>query len=131
MARLLAILVLALAAGCATLASSGLAVAPHAHPPGTARHDDHVLAAYRYTLFLMRLVEGAPDGLRFEAGTPLAESMATVVLALLVIVVPRLPRPARRPLALPVAPGLSVSQWRASPALGPPRRGVVRAARFA
>ena len=67
MARLPAILVFALAAGCATLASSGLAVAPHAHPPGAARYHDHLLAAYRYPLFLMRLADRVPDGLRFEA----------------------------------------------------------------
>src|SRR5207247_4251486 len=48
-------LVFALAAGSSALAAAGLAVAPHVDPPGTPLFHDHLLAAYRYPLFLLRL----------------------------------------------------------------------------
>ena len=122
MARPLSVLVFALAAGCATLASSGLAVAPHADPPGAARYHDHVLAAYRYPLFLMRLADRVRDGLRFEAAAPLAEGAAALVLALLTVLSPRLARPARRAIAMVAMPPLPAPQWRPPLVLGPPRR---------
>lgn len=122
MARLLAVAVFALAAGCATLASTGLAVAPHAHAADTARYHDHVLAAYRYPLFLMRLAEGVPGGLRFEAGVPLSEGTAALVLALLTVLTPRLARPARRAIAAVAMARMPPSQWLPALDVGPPRR---------
>lgn len=122
MARLLAVAVFALAAGCATLASSGLAVARHAHPPGAARYHDHVLAAYRYPLFLMRLAEEVPGGLRFEAAVPLSEGLGGLVLALLVALTPRLARPARRAIAAVALARVPPSQWLPALDVGPPRR---------
>src|SRR4029077_1676136 len=53
--RLLAIAVFSLAASGATLAGAGLVVAPHIDPPGTPAFHDHVLAAYRFPIFLMHL----------------------------------------------------------------------------
>ena len=52
MRRFLAILVFALAAGAATAAGAGVAVAPHIDPPGTPLFHQHVFAAYRLPIFL-------------------------------------------------------------------------------
>lgn len=121
MARLLAIAVFALAAGCATLASSGLAVV-HAHPPGAARYHDHLLAAYRYPLFLMRLADRVREGVRFEAAMSLSEGTAALVLALLTVLTPRLARPARRAIAAVAMARVPPSQWLPALDVGPPRR---------
>ena len=53
--RLIAIVVFALAVTGATLAGSGLVVAPHIDPPGTPKYHDHVLAAYRLPIFLANM----------------------------------------------------------------------------
>lgn len=126
MARLLAVAVFALAAGCATLASSGLAVVRHAHPPGAARYHDHVLAAYRYPLFLMRLADRVREGVRFEAAVPLAEGTAALVLALLTVLTPRLARPAPRAIAAVALARVPPSQWLPALDVGPPRRAARR-----
>ena len=53
--RWLCTVVLALAAASSALAAAGVAVAPHVDPPGTPLIHEHLLAAYRFPLFLMRL----------------------------------------------------------------------------
>lgn len=121
----LATLVFALAAAGSALAGSGLVVAPHVDPPGTPRVHDHVLAAYRFPLFLVRLQDRLYKGERFSLDQSAAAS-ATLVLALLVVAVARLPRPARRVVARLRAPAVRPSQWRAELPLAPPRALAVR-----
>jgi hypothetical protein len=119
--RFLAVTIFALAASGATLAGAGLVVAPHVDPPGTPAFHDHVLAAYRFPIFLMRLQQlyaGAP---KLEMVSPLASSLAAVAMALLVFAWPRLPRPARRPSVDMPIPLISRALWNAPLLLGPPR----------
>jgi hypothetical protein len=119
--RLIAVAVFALAVAGATLAGSGLVVAPHVDPPGTPRYHDHVLAAYRLPIFL------AGVQARFESGqgvvTEDVVDAATfaLVLALLTFVWPRLPRPARRAVAELAPARIAHAQWRSPLILGPPR----------
>ncbi len=119
---LLALVLAAAAAGC-VLASSGLAVPPHVDPPGTPRIHDHLLAAYRYPLFLMRLkmLSHPVAGPSWTLQTPGGLELGGMVLATLALVVPRLPRPTRRAIAVLAAPPLRVAQWRLDAPLGPPR----------
>jgi hypothetical protein len=119
--RLLAIAVFALAASGATLAGAGLVVAPHVDPPGTPAFHDHVLAAYRFPIFLMRLQQMYARVPKFEMVSPLATSLAAVAMGLLVFVWPRLPRPTRRPSAEIPIPLISRALWSAPLLLGPPR----------
>lgn len=121
MRRLLAVAVFTLAASGATLAGAGLVVAPHVDPPGTPAFHDHVLAAYRFPIFLMRLQQLYAHQPKLAMVSPLATSMATVAMALLVFAWPRLPRPTRRPAAdIPVAL-IARALWSAPLLLGPPR----------
>src|SRR6476660_9949626 len=96
--RVIDIVVFSLAVTGATLAGSGLVVAPHVDPPGTPRYHDHVLAAYRLPIFLANMqARFAPrQGVLSEHLVDVAT--LAFVLALLVFVWPRLPRPARRPI---------------------------------
>lgn len=131
--RALLALVLALAAGSAALAGSGLAVRPHAHAPGTPAAHDHLLAAYRYPLFLIRLgartasaapgPSGVPDvpGQRWSLDLPSAAAGAALVFATLAAIVPRLPRPARLLVAVFVVPPLVPPVWRGRSIPAPPR----------
>lgn len=121
MRRLLAITIFALAAAGATLAGSGLVVAPHVDPPGTPLHHDHVLAAYRFPIFLMRLQQLYDREPEVVMVSPLATSLAVTVMALLVLGWPRLPRPARRACAYVAHPVIACALWRAPLLLGPPR----------
>lgn len=121
MARLLAIAVFALAAGSAAFAGAGLSVAPHVDPPGTPRLHDHVLAAYRYSAFLIRLASELDRRPHFEAASGILDLSAGLVLATLAAFIPRLPRPSRRPLARIVVPVIVPGRTRAAPLLGPPR----------
>ena len=121
MRRLLAIAVFALAATGATLAGSGLVVAPHVDPPGTPAFHDHVLAAYRFPIFLMHLQQLYARGPKLAMVSPLATSLAAVAMALLVFAWPRLPRPTRRPTADVSIPLISRALWSAPLLLGPPR----------
>ena len=126
MKRPLLALVLAVAAAGAALAGTGLVVAPHVDPPGTPSAHDHVLAAYRYPLFLMRLQDRAYKGERASLDQAAGGASAAVVLALLALAVPRLPRPARTVVArFPVRP-LGPAEWRHAPPLAPPRAGLLR-----
>jgi hypothetical protein len=119
--RLIATCVFALAVTGATLAGSGLVVAPHVDPPGTPKYHDHVLAAYRLPIFLANMQA------RFDPRQGvLTEHLIDVatyafVLALLTFVWPRLPRPGRGP-TWELAPArIARAQWRSPLILGPPR----------
>lgn len=121
MRRLLAIAIFGLAAAGATLAGSGLIVAPHVDPPGTPLHHDHVLAAYRFPIFLMRLQQLYDREPEMVMVSPLATSLAVTALALLVFTWPRLPRPTQRPQAVVADGPIARSLWRERLPLGPPR----------
>ncbi|HEV8228554.1 MAG TPA: hypothetical protein VGQ86_01245 [Candidatus Limnocylindria bacterium] len=118
--RLLAIVVFALAVTGATLAGSGLVVAPHIDPPGTPKYHAHVLAAYRLPIFLA----GVQARLDPRQGIVTEKELDTIALAfalaLLVFAWPRLSRPTLRAVDLP-ALGVSRALWRAPLILGPPR----------
>ena len=121
--RWLCALVFALAAGSCAVAASGLAVPPHVDPPGTPRFHDHLLAAYRYPLFLLRLkmLSGPGSGPGWTLESPGQAELGALVLASLALLLPKLPRPTRRALAvlpgIPLRPGV----WRAHFPLAPPR----------
>jgi hypothetical protein len=121
MRRLLAIAVFSLAATGSTLAGAGLVVAPHVDPPGTPAFHDHVLAAYRFPIFLMHLQQLYIRGQKFTMESPLATSLAAVFMALLIFAWPRLPRPTRRPTADISVPLISRALWSAPLLLSPPR----------
>ena len=121
MRRFLAIAVFSLAATGSTLAGAGLVVAPHVDPPGTAAFHDHVLAAYRFPIFLMHLQQLYARGEKLEMVSPLAKSLAAVAMGLLLFASPRLPRPTRRPTANVPIPLISGALWSAPLLLGPPR----------
>jgi hypothetical protein len=119
--RLIAIVVFGLAATGATLAGSGLVVAPHIDPPGTPRYHDHVLAAYRLPIFLAG-VQARFDPRQGVVTQQLVDlATFTLVLALLVVAWPRLPRPTRRALAEIPVMRIAQAQWRSPLILGPPR----------
>ena len=119
--RALATLVFMLAVTGATLAGSGLVVAPHVDPPGTPLFHDHVLAAYRFPIFLMTLSQRLQGVPKLTAVAPLATALASLVMALLVFAWPRLGRPARRPGDYVGAPAVARALWSAPLLLGPPR----------
>lgn len=121
--RHLAVLVFALAAASCALASSGLVVPPHVDPPGTPRFHDHLLAAYRYPLFLLRLkaLGQVPASPGWSLETPSGVTLGALVLATLALSVPKLPRPTRRAIALLPSIPLASPKWRAIIPLGPPR----------
>jgi hypothetical protein len=119
--RACAIAIFSLAVTGATLAGSGLVVAPHVDPPGTPVFHDHVLAAYRFPIFVMRLQQLLDRGPKLASLSPLTADVALLVMALLVSGWPRLPRPTRRPAAhLRPAP-IANALWSAPLLLGPPR----------
>jgi hypothetical protein len=119
--RLLAIAVFSLAATGSTLAGAGLVVAPHVDPPGTPAFHDHVLAAYRFPIFLMHLQQLYARGAKLELSTPFAASLATLAMGLLIFAWPRLPRPTRRPIAEVPISLIRRALWSAPLLLGPPR----------
>jgi len=119
--RLLAIAVFSLAASGATLAGAGLVVAPHVDPPGTPAFHDHVLAAYRFPIFLMHLQQLYDRGQKLVMDSPLSTTLGAVSMGLLIFAWPRLPRPTRRPTADVPMPLISRALWSAPLLLGPPR----------
>ena len=121
MRRALAILVFALAAGTAAFAGAGLVVAPHIDPPGTPLFHTHVLAACRLPLFLgvLRARYDPKQGL-VSASDSLFEA-ATMVLALLALLWPRLPRPTLLAIAEMLPVRIRRALWRSPLILGPPR----------
>ena len=129
--RWLCALVFAVAAASSALAASGLAVPPHIDPPGTPRIHDHLLAAYRYPLFLLRLkmLSERTTGPGWSLETPGQAELGLLVLATLAVIVPRLPRPTRRAIAVLPAISLVPSAWRAPFPLAPPRASVLVASR--
>ncbi len=124
MRRALAILVFATAAGAATAAGTGVVVAPHVDPPGTPLFHVHVLAAYRLPLFLgvLRARFDPHQGL-MTTDESVFDAAATLVLGLLVLVWPRLPRPALRAIAEMPHVAIPGPEWRAPRATAPPRLG--------
>jgi hypothetical protein len=125
--RLLCALVFAVAAGSSALAGSGLAVPPHVDPHGTPRFHDHLLAAYRYPLFLLRLrmLNRRPDGPGWTLELPSQLAIDSLVLATLVLIVMKLPRPARRAIAVLPAIRIAPSKWEAWIPLAPPRASLL------
>jgi len=121
--RWLCALVFAVAAASSTLAAAGLAVPPHIDPPGTPRSHDHLLAAYRYPLFLLqlRLASEHASGPRWTLETPSDVQLGALVLATLTALIAALPRPTRRILERLEALALPPPQWRPGAPLGPPR----------
>jgi hypothetical protein len=119
--RLLAIAIFSLAASGATLAGAGLVVAPHLDPPGTPAFHDHVLAAYRFPIFLMHLQQLYDRGQKLVMDSPLSTTLAAVSMGLLIFAWPRLPRPTRRPMAEVPIPLIARALWSAPLLLGPPR----------
>lgn len=118
---MLAILVFAVAAGAATAASAGVAVAPHVDPPGTPLFHQHVFAAYRLPIFLgvLRAKYDPAQGLLNPASGLDLES--TLVLALLALLWPRLPRPTLLAVAQVGPLGIARALWRIPQLTGPPR----------
>ena len=124
--RWLGALVFALAAASSVLAASGLAVPPHIDPPGTPQLHDHLLAAYRYPLFLLTLrmlsqhASGPPEA-GWALETPSQLQLDALVLATLAVIVLKLPRPTRYGVALLATIRLQTAQWRMGTPPGPPR----------
>jgi hypothetical protein len=119
--RLIATCVFALAATGATLAGSGLVIAPHIDPPGTPRYHDHVLAAYRLPIFLANMQARFDPRQGVVSEDLIDVATYSFVLALLVFAWPRLPRPAQRPIADLALQRIAGAQWRSPLILGPPR----------
>ena len=121
MRRALAVLVFAVAAGTATAAGAGVIVAPHVDPPGTPLFHSHVLAAYRLPLFLgvLRARFDPKQGLVTSADNIF--EAATMVLALLALLWPRLPRPTLTAVAEMPPARMRRALWRSPLILGPPR----------
>ena len=121
MRRFFAALVFAIAAAAAAAAGAGAVVAPHVAPPGTPLFHQHVLAAYRLPLFLAGLRARYDPHQGLMSATSVLDLEATLVLALMSIVGPRLPRP-----TLIVAAELERARvvralWDAPLLTGPPR----------
>jgi hypothetical protein len=122
MRRILAILVFATAAGAAAAAGSGVYVTPHIDPPGTPFFHSHVLAAYRLPIFLDSLrVRWDPRQGMLSDPDLFSLAMSGLVIALMALAWPRLPRPDLVPVAeLPRARNAR-ALWRTPLILGPPK----------
>ena len=122
MRRVLAILVFAIAAGAAAAAGSGVYVAPHIDPPGTPLFHTHVLAAYRLPIFLdsLRMRWDPRQGLLSEQDL-FSLAMSGLVIALMALAWPRLPRPDLVPIAELPRARIARALWRAPLILGPPK----------
>lgn len=121
MRRALTVLVFAVAAGTATAAGAGVIVAPHVDPPGTPLFHSHVLAAYRLPLFLGVLRARFDPKQGLVTSTDNIFEAATMVLALLALLWPRLPRPTLTAVAEVPAAQIRRALWRSPLILGPPR----------
>ena len=120
--RWLCALVFAVAAGSSALASNGMAVAPHVDPPDTPLLHEHPLTAYRYPLLLDAAFRSADANAPiWTLELPSQLQLDALVLAILALAVPRLPRPTRRAVATLSAVALQAPQWRLGAPLGPPR----------
>lgn len=121
MRRFLAIVVFATAAGAAAAAGSGVVVAPHIDPPGTPLFHSHVFAAYRLPLFLGVLRARYDPSQGLVSALSVIELEATLVLALLALLWPRLPRPTLIAVADVALARIARALWRSPLILGPPR----------
>lgn len=151
MRRAIAIAVFAVAAGASALAASGVAVPAHRMPPGTPAVHVMPAGALRLGFFIdpadhialapkMDALHGilAAAGVAMPAemhaagvgpaGGPVLPTTALataaelgLALALLTILIPRLPRPSLRPLALVAAPAICATGRAIPPTHGPPR----------
>lgn len=121
MRRSLAILVFAMAAAAATAAGAGVAVAPHVDPPGTPLFHTHTFAAYRLPLFLGVLRARYDPHQSLLNTTSVFDLEMTLVLALLALLWPRLPRPTLLAVADLGAFRIARALWRAPHLTGPPR----------
>ena len=121
MRRFLAIIVFAVASGAATAAGAGVAVAPHVDPPGTPLFHQHVFAAYRLPIFLgvLRAKYDPHQGLM--SPTSVFELESALVLALLAMFWPRLPRPSLLAVADVGPLRITRALWRIPLITGPPR----------
>jgi hypothetical protein len=128
--RWLCVLVFAVAAGSSAIAGAGLAVPPHIDPPGTPRFHDHLLAAYRYPLFLLRLrmLTQQLNGPGWTLESPGQIELGGLVLASLALLIPKLPRPTRRAVATVPAIRIGPAEWRAWIPLAPPRASLLASA---
>lgn len=146
MLRSIVVPFLTVAAISATLGAGGLVVAPHRVPVGTPATHEHPVTALRFPLLM--LVEGplVPAQMRshreaFHAAhssvgatdTVLVEVTALhplellaggIVVALLTLTIPRLPRPNLRAVAVVGRPRLPATQWRLPRLDRPPRVAV-------
>ena len=158
MGRALSIVVFAVAAGAAALASSGVAVPAHRMPAGTPPGHSMPLAAYRLGFLiepaggtepltpamaaLHRALAQAGGSVAMEMPSPNADTGPffqtsalapihdlAVALALLVVLVPRLPQPTRRLIAVLPSPAIVPTQWGPAVPLAPPRGIALSAAR--
>jgi hypothetical protein len=121
MRRLLAILVFAVAAGAATAAGAGVAVAPHVDPPGTPLYHTHLLAAYRLPIFLGVLRARYDPHQGLLSATSVLDLESSLVLALLALLWPRLPRPSLLAVADVAPMRIARALWRTPRLTGPPR----------
>ena len=121
MRRLLAVLVFAIAAGAATAAGAGVVIAPHIDPPGTPLFHTHVLAAYRLPIFLTVLRARYDPHQGLMSTTSVFDLETTLVLALLALLWPRLPRPTLIAVADLGSMRASRALWDAPLLTGPPR----------
>lgn len=121
MRRILATLVFAIAAAAATAAGSGVVVAPHVDPPGTPAFHSHVLAAYRLPIFLTFLRARLDPHQGILSHLSLFDVAGGLVLALLALTAPRLPRPVLLPIASFSLTPIGGAQWRSPRSTGPPR----------
>ena len=128
--RWLCAFVFAVAAGSSALAGAGLAVPPHIDPPGTPLFHDHLLAAYRYPLYLLRLrmLSQQLSGPGWSLELPSQMELGALVLASLALLVPRLPRPTRRAVATLPAVRIAPPAWRAWIPQAPPRASLLASA---
>ena len=121
MCRVLSVLVFAIAAGAATAAGTGAVLAPHVDPPGTPLFHSHVMAAYRLPIFLGALRARYDPHQGLLSPTSVFDLEATLVLALLALLWPRLPRPTLIAVAAVGAARISRALWRVPQLTGPPR----------
>ena len=111
----------ATAAGASAAAGSGVVVAPHVDPPGTPFFHTHEFAAYRLPLFLGVLRARYDPHQGLIAQDDMFPVAASLVLALLALLWPRLPRPTLLAIADLAPARVARGLWRSPLILGPPR----------
>jgi len=122
--RALAVLVFAVAAGAAAAAGAGVVGVPHIDPPGTPLFHTHAMAAYRLPIFLGVLRARYDPHQGLVSATSVFELESTLVLALLALLWPRLPRPTLLALADVLGMRNTRALWDAPHLTGPPRHAL-------